>query len=726
MDDISKLEELLAAEDSDEEQTEDSQDVSTNNKTSPATDRISFLEDVIENETKVLTSKKKNVSKSESPINHSSVNKDSVVHSGDTDSSDDEDKKNIFERKYDDYGSNIKKIIASKENNKSFSESYKGKSAESSFTKNIPSNSKKVSVPSKNNDVYSDPVFNIRISNPLISGSALSERMQGREAITMHQVKKHVSHGDLNKDWVIAGIIVRKSSTKESQKGSQYCIWTLSDLKGDLKTVGLFLFRNAYKQLWKTAEGTVVGILNPNVLDKRDDSNDQACLSVDNPDRVMIMGKSKDFGFCKSKKKNGDQCTSFVNINQCEYCIFHVKQEYQKCSRRSDLQTNGSNRGLNGLRNKVLGKDTVFYAGKSFTAVSAPKNKKLEAADKNRLQSLSEYFKSSDQEKLLINKTPIQIKNKKFANHIDVDKSQRVKDFKRLELLKGFASESINANIESMTCPRTAKKSVSPLQSKLIINKTPESEKKNSELPVLGFALKKTAMIDLSVPYGKKQNERAKQNAIKWIKENGPLNKYNPNNTRGSIEGKKRLIENSQSQNNDETPEQPKKKLKTGVESDSFQKLMNLKSAHSNLVTQHEDEEQDKYFSKLEKKEAMEEKMLNTFKIACKAVKCLKCSYTSFSASQNCKDNKHPLKVFDSFKRFFKCSNCGNRTATLNLIPLHSCKNCQSSKWERAAMINEKKGVTIADTLSIRGEEEKFLGGAIQKGANLNLLVPDE
>ncbi|OWR50056.1 sensitized chromosome inheritance modifier 19 [Danaus plexippus plexippus] len=160
-------------------------------------------------------------------------------------------------------------------------------------------------------DVYTDPIFGIRITKPLISSAALLDRMQGREAVNMLRVKRYVENEDLSKDWVIAGVIVRKSAPKKSQKGSNFSIWTLTDLKDDLKTVSMFLFRKAYNDLWKTSEGTVVVVLNPNVLDRSQNSTDQACLSVENSDRVMILGQSKDLGICKSRKKNGEPCSAF-------------------------------------------------------------------------------------------------------------------------------------------------------------------------------------------------------------------------------------------------------------------------------------------------------------------------------------------------------------------------------------------------------------------------------
>lgn len=61
--------------------------------------------------------------------------------------------------------------------------------------------------------------------------------------------------------------------------------------------------------------------------------------------------------------------------------------------------------------------------------------------------------------------------------------------------------------------------------------------------------------------------------------------------------------------------------------SQRFIDLMNAHSKHENLADIAELVEQDDYFNRMEKKEQMEEKMLNTYKVPCKAVTCLKVSF---------------------------------------------------------------------------------------------------
>ena len=237
--------------------------------------------------------------------------------------------------------------------------------------------------------IYTDPVFGLRIVHPLISSSTLQDRMKNRKAVSISTIRHHIDHGNLTEDWAIAGVIVGKGTLLTSKKGAQYTVWKLSDLNGEIKMISLFLFKGACKDLWKTAQGMVVAVLNPSVMEKNADRHDEACLSADNSQKFMLLGQSKDFSRCKSRKKNGETCNAVVNKNVCEFCVYHVKQEYGKLSGRTELQSATSGRGLENLRNKVLGKNEIFYGGQSFTAVPAKKNPKLVAKDQKRLKTLS-------------------------------------------------------------------------------------------------------------------------------------------------------------------------------------------------------------------------------------------------------------------------------------------------------------------------------------------------
>ncbi|XP_016989309.1 protein MCM10 homolog [Drosophila rhopaloa] len=690
------------------------------------------------------------------------------------DSSDDEEVKNFLERKYNEYGSDINQSL--KQQRESAHESkvarevdqalkkttqmvtstpqplknphnpIKRQSAVSSTFQRPPPAAAAVAATSQPgapvSAVYTDPVFGLRMINPLISSSLLQERMAGRNAVPFSGVAFHIERGDLAKDWVIAGALVSKNPVKNTKKGDPYSTWKLSDLRGEVKTISLFLFKEAHKSLWKTTEGLCLAVLNPTIFERRAGSSDVACLSIDSSQKVMILGQSKDLGTCRATKKNGDKCTSVVNTTDCDYCIFHVKQEYGKMSRRSELQSATAGRGLNELRNKVLGKNEVFYGGQTFTAVPAKKSAKLISKERDRLSMLAGYDVSpfahtADHASKPKTSEPPKVPYaerggpvSRLAGGVEASRKQRCQDLERLrqlkaenerfkkeEAAKGNVLGSDNKNEPSATTPTPS------------FPTTPVPDKFKNR----GFSFDASLTPKLSgsenfsfeVNVGARQAQSAKLRAAALLKKK-PLEKINPNSTRGSETGKRRAIDEL----NDKFSSSAKRQK---IEEDDrelmrksrIEKIMAATSSHTNLVEMREREAQEDYFNKLERKEAMEEKMLGTYKMPCKAVICLVCKYTAFSASDRCKEEKHPLKVVDAEKRFFQCKDCGNRTITVFKLPKHSCKNCKGSRWERAAMIREKKVLTGRESLSIRGDEETFMG-SLAGSANLNLLVPDE
>lgn len=91
-------------------------------------------------------------------------------------------------------------------------------------------------------------------------------------------------------------------------------------------------------------------------------SSNLVTLSVNNSMSAMVMGTSRDLGWCKGRTKANGICRQFVNKSVCEFCVYHVQREYQKTSaKRADLQSSFSTGGPSrkALQAKVLGKDQV-------------------------------------------------------------------------------------------------------------------------------------------------------------------------------------------------------------------------------------------------------------------------------------------------------------------------------------------------------------------------------
>uniref|UniRef100_A0A1A9UPS9 Protein MCM10 homolog n=1 Tax=Glossina austeni TaxID=7395 RepID=A0A1A9UPS9_GLOAU len=737
-------------------------------------------------------------------VNLPNIKKLSTDNSKEIDSSDDEEITNFLERKYNEYGNDINRrlkeqtrsvkelaverdvnaVLASEgiysEENKNDHQMtgarvhiknphqpIKRQSLISDSFKRLSDtkvrNEQSITAALPQQHVFTDPVFGLRIIKPLVSSKLLVERMEGRKAISFASVAFHTQRGDLSQDWVIAGVVIHKNPVKMTKKQQPYSIWRLSDLKGDIKTVSLFLFKGAHNELWKTAEGTCIAILNPKVFDNRAESGDVACLTIDVAQKVMILGQSKDLGACKARKRNGDICNAVVNLSECDTCVFHVKQEFGKMSKRSELQSANAGRGLNELRNKVLGKSEVFYGGQSFSAVPAKKNPKLVQKDMQRLSTLSEYavspFASSVNHTAKAKNSGVDVPYaartgpvSKLAGDIGTTRKQRLKDLERLEMLEksSVAAEGTTSTAEAViiTSPKEQSNPNTNLATKTGVRKTKLPSLESEKLTTSSSPLNNPAVPDkfknrefsfsnssprlssenfcIEVNIGERKAQLAKMKALEVLKKK-PVEKVDPNCIRGTKQGKRRAIDelnerlmSSNAKRQKLVEEQRENERKTRIE-----RIMAASSSHSNLVDMLDREEQEKYFNKLEKKEALEEKMLNTYKVPCKAVICKLCKYTAFSAAERCKEAKHPLKVVDAEKRFFECEDCGNRTATVFKLPKTSCKNCQGSRWKRAAMIRERKTVNVgSENLSIRGDEELFIGSITGK-ANLNLLVTE-
>ncbi|RZF34535.1 hypothetical protein LSTR_LSTR013249 [Laodelphax striatellus] len=736
----------------------------------------------------------KQTNKSKEPV----VEK-SLIHNGDTDDSEDEDNRNPSERKYNEFGQFINNKLKEDANGKreSLSSLFKNKSWKSKATVEKDTPKTPTSVRAAGDSFVS--TIGLNIVNPLVSAGLLFEKMAGRSYVHLVKLKYHterIARKDsevLNKDWIVIGVVVSKSPAKESKNGNKFCVWTISDLRMGLKTASLFLFGKAYAQLWKRPVGTAIGVLNPTVMEQSQRDNVEACLSVFSADQVLVIGQSKDFGLCKARKNNGDQCTMFVNKSSCEFCIYHVEKEYKKFSNRSDLQSPTAG-GLQKLRNKVLGKNEVFYAGQSFTAVKGKQSKKTMEKDKSRLRDLfggcgepaagtgcttdvtvakpsiefTRFKKIKDSAELLAKLSDDKTREKKPRDYrtqdsdkkITTDKMSKVKSSspknKENSIEVGKAEpkvDSCNPSAKSVLESRRkimqaekeqedkrkalergvefSRESLSEFfvgskkvsLDKLSSNRSPSVNRKATQTVLKrsetsSLACSAPVMVDLSVPVTRRDRERAKLTALNYVKNRGPIKKMDPNEVRNkTAPPKKRSFP-------DDTDDSAEKDATGSSLPARFIELMNKTSKHADLLEKADQESFNNYFEKMSKKEEMEEKMLSTYKLPCKAVRCLNCKYTWFSASELCKAEGHRLKVVDGCKRFFRCGGCGQRTVSLDIIPLLACRNCNGSNWIRAAMISEKKTMVSLNQLSIRGGEQTFIN-SVECNGNLNLLVPE-
>nr|XP_033814053.1 protein MCM10 homolog isoform X2 [Geotrypetes seraphini] len=610
----------------------------------------------------------------------------------------------------------------------------------------------------------------LRLRKPRVSSVEMERKMSGRKLIRLSQLWDRLATEKLeDADWVTFGVIVKKITPQSSNSGKTFSIWYLNDLRNLNRCVSLFLFGEVHKEHWKTEQGTVLGLLNAAPMKPKDGSQ-EVCLSVDHPQKILLMGEAMDMGTCKARKKNGDPCKQIVNQGDCEYCQFHVHAQYKKLSaKRADLQSSYSSRApkRNSLKSRLC-HEGFHYGGVSSTAYAtslAP------AAPKKAVQTTLTNLVVRGAEAALVAKQKIAVGSRR-----DLPCS---KEFKGLMALPTPGALNLKKHLAKSTAPGAIGKSGPAFQSisasvllkqqkqQMLDARRKRTEeiqrrflqsKENVVLP--GFSALRQPILQSPRPgaeFPKEQEVSAPQTprlgrgfsseedvlfydtlpppalklsnsaetkklmAFQKLQLKGQvLAKMNPN----SIKRKRanpvsalkmvQIVEKNllaPEVQDEQTPLVKKRREQLAyLQSKEFQELLNAKSKHMGVLKEAEAEMQERYFEPLVIKEQMEEKMRGIREQKCRAVTCRTCNYTHFKLLEMCVSEKHDYHWHDAIKRFFKCP-CGNRSISLDRLPRKHCSTCGLYKWRRDGMLKEKKGPKIGgETLLPRGEEHaKFL-----------------
>ncbi|KAK5849109.1 hypothetical protein PBY51_008777 [Eleginops maclovinus] len=227
-------------------------------------------------------------------------------------------------------------------------------------------------------DVAVEKYSGLRLRRPRVSSSEMDRKMADRRLIRLSQVPERMAREKLeDSDWVTFAVLVNKATPQSNSSGKTFSIWKLNDLHNLEVFVSLLLFGEVHKEHWKTEPGTVIGLLNPNPM-KQKEGYDGVSLTVDNPQKLLLLGEAQDFGTCKAMKKNGDPCSQMVNLYECQYCQYHVKAQYkQMSSKRAELQSAFSGKAPNKMKGKGgslkerLCQDGFHYGGVSSAACAA-------------------------------------------------------------------------------------------------------------------------------------------------------------------------------------------------------------------------------------------------------------------------------------------------------------------------------------------------------------------
>ena len=508
------------------------------------------------------------------------------------------------------------------------------------------------------------------------------------------------------------------------------------------------MYVRAHKEHWKLPLHKVVGILNPKALEEKSGagSKEGLTLSVDHPDALLELGDSADIGKCAQRKADGSGCQQIVNLSECQFCVHHVRQAYKSSAgQRQSLQSSFSGSSVPKRLKTSAGARDDGFGGKlnDYKPLIGKKSAKSRARDNQLLAGLGGCGGTTAREVAEVVASGRDRQGRPRGAALTQQQKEAV------ELVSSRVSEELGARLLAPTPGArallgTMTKEKTKEEAAVLVPMTAKElllSHKKSLTPSLGRGAKEGSEISLDMSPSVKaryaEAGHAKALAIlamrkKTIEKKDPNAEHRVKHRVDDIKGKvlKRLRSDEDDANDGEEDDGPPtaKKVKTvtafgrEISVDKLEEIRNKKSANSHLAEEADLEAADTYFNKAVMREGMEEKMLATTSVQIKAVTCSICNYTSYKASELCREKGHKVKVINVKKRFFKCADCKNRTQSLDRLPKESCSKCGGSRWEKAGMIGERKAPKLdTEQLSIRGNEEKFIGSTAPGQANLGI-----
>ncbi|TDZ40313.1 DNA replication licensing factor mcm10 [Colletotrichum trifolii] len=212
-----------------------------------------------------------------------------------------------------------------------------------------------------------EPYSSFHLSQRILPHQVLTRHLSGKKLFKLPDLLRKVKAPnfqlpDIEQDIVVFGIVAKRSEPRShqprpDQKGKQsdrgkYMVITLCDLKWELE---LFLFNSGFTRFWKVTEGTVLAILNPSIMPPpvgREATGRFSLVINSDADTIIEIGRARDLGFCKSVKKDGNLCNSWVNKKRTEHCEFHTNAALDK-QRAQRLEVNDMGFGGVGERYKM-------------------------------------------------------------------------------------------------------------------------------------------------------------------------------------------------------------------------------------------------------------------------------------------------------------------------------------------------------------------------------------
>ncbi|KAH1187827.1 protein MCM10 homolog [Mauremys mutica] len=611
----------------------------------------------------------------------------------------------------------------------------------------------------------------LRLRKPRVSSVELDRKMAGRKLIRLSQLQGKLAGGNLEEtDWVTFGVIIKKITPQSSNNGKTFSIWRLNDLRDLNSCVSLFLFGDVHKEHWKTDQGMVIGLLNANPM-KPKEGSDEMCLSVDHPQKILLLGEALDLGTCKARKKNGDPCTQIVNLNDCEYCQYHVQSQYKRLSsKRADLQSSfSSGRAPKRIARKNpslkerLCQDGFYYGGvssaayaASIAAAAAPK-KKIQTTLTNLVVKGTDVIVQETREKIGMAKRPMPCTDE-FKELLamptfgarNLCKHLAKADAADARGKQGSAFQSISASAllkqQKQQMLEARKKRSEDIQRRFLQNTTktnspalpsssglrsptpgaefPKAAKMSTpQAPRLGIGFTEgddILFFDDSPPPVPKLNglaEAKKLAAINKLRAKGQiLNKTNPNSVKRKrsdladvLEITERVEKNIPSSQAADELEPAQKKRREQLAYLESEEFQKILNAKSKHVGVLKEAEAE--LQELYFEPLVKKEQLEEKMKNIKEVKCrvVTCKTCKYTYFKLLETcvKENHEYHWHDGVKRFFKCPCGNRALSLDRLPKKPCSTCGLFKWERDGMLKEKKGPKIGGETLLPRGEEQ-------------------
>ncbi|KAJ6261383.1 DNA replication licensing factor mcm10 [Drechslerella dactyloides] len=180
-----------------------------------------------------------------------------------------------------------------------------------------------------------DSFSGMHLSRRIIPHTQLARHLNEKEIFPIPRLLKTVHSPDYDPpdvpgDWVVMAIVCSKSEPRDvAREGAgKYIVVQITDLKWEME---LFFFGSAFQKYYRVGVGTVLAILNPNIMKPRNQDTGKFSLTLsDNNDTLLEVGVARDLGACKARKRDGKECGSWIDKRRTEFCDFHVEQTISK------------------------------------------------------------------------------------------------------------------------------------------------------------------------------------------------------------------------------------------------------------------------------------------------------------------------------------------------------------------------------------------------------------